>query len=113
MLYNIGLDSATSQPQLYTCPLPPEGLSISHPIPPLSVVTERWVEFPVLYSKFSLAIYFPYVVDYMQTGRIDNASEMPMKVKEEKHQQSEMLAVGSGNFLNTGERGSIISYASF
>jgi len=49
----------------------------------------------------------------MQTGRIDNASEMPMKVKEEKHQQSEMLAVGSGNFLNTGERGSIISYASF
>lgn len=49
----------------------------------------------------------------MQTGRIDNASEMPVKVKEEKHLQSEMLAVGRGNFLNKGERGSIISYARF
>ena len=32
----------------------------SYPIPSLQVVTEHWVEFPVLYIKFSLAICFTY-----------------------------------------------------
>ena len=36
--------------------LPP----MSHPLPPLELVIELWVEFPVSHSKFSLAIYFTY-----------------------------------------------------
>ena len=46
----------------YTCDpyllnIPPTS---SYPIPPLQVITEPWVEFPVLHSKFSLAICFTY-----------------------------------------------------
>ena len=31
-----------------------------HPVPPLYVVTEHTVEFPVLYGNFQLAVYFTY-----------------------------------------------------
>ena len=60
MLYNIVLASAIhrcDQPQVYICPLPPE--PSSH-LPPLWVVTEHWLEFPVSHSKLPLAIYFTY-----------------------------------------------------
>ena len=30
----------------------------------ISVITEHWVEFPVLYSRFSLVIYFIYVLSH-------------------------------------------------
>ena len=32
----------------------------SNPIPHLEVSTEHWIELPVLYSNFPLAIYFTY-----------------------------------------------------
>ena len=44
----------------YTCLLPLQTPSYRHPIPPLYVVTEHWVELPVLYSSFPLAICFTY-----------------------------------------------------
>ena len=44
----------------YTCLLPLQTPSYPHPIPPLYVVTEHWVELPVLYSNFPLAICFTY-----------------------------------------------------
>ena len=33
--------------------------SMSHPVPPLQVITELWLEFPESFIKFPLAIYFP------------------------------------------------------
>lgn len=32
--------------------------SMSHPVPPLQVITELWLEFPESFIKFPLAIYF-------------------------------------------------------
>ena len=44
----------TCEPSLLNTP------PISYPIPPLHIITERWVELPVLHSKFSLAFCFAY-----------------------------------------------------
>ena len=49
-----------NQPQVYTCPLPPEPPPGSLHIPPLYVGTEHWIELLVSHSKFPLAIYFTY-----------------------------------------------------
>ena len=49
-----------NQPSVYTCPLAFEPPSHSSSIPPLWLVTEHWVELPVLYNNFPLAIYFTY-----------------------------------------------------
>ena len=49
-----------NQPQVYTCPLPPEPPPVSLHIPPLYVGTEHWIELLVSHSKFPLAIYFTY-----------------------------------------------------
>ena len=70
MLYNIVLVSAIHQQEsamVYICPFPLEPPShlLSHPIPPLWIVTEHWVELPVSYSKFPLAIYFTYANVYV------------------------------------------------
>ena len=70
MLYNIVLVSAIQQQEsamVYICffPLEPPSHLLSHPIPPLWIVTEHWVELPVSYSKFPLAIYFTYANVYV------------------------------------------------
>ena len=48
----------TSQPQVYTCPLPLE--PPSHPLPSLSVSLSTGFGFPASYSKCPLATYFTY-----------------------------------------------------
>ena len=63
MLYSPELVSAIHQHEsalVSMCPLPLEPPPTSHPISPLCVVTEPWLEFPESYRKFSLAIYFTY-----------------------------------------------------
>ena len=60
MLYWFLPFNNVNQPYVYMYPLPLEPPSHSlTPIPPIWL-TEHWIELPVLYSNFPLAIYFTY-----------------------------------------------------
>ena len=61
LLYNVVLVSAVQRSESAIC------IHISPLLDflPIQVTTEHWVEFPMLYSRFSLVIYFIHISVYM------------------------------------------------
>ena len=69
LLHDVAVVSAVQPRESATCmhTSPPSWTSPPYPIPPLSVITDHLVEFPVPYIGFPLAVYFTRGSVYLQS----------------------------------------------